>query len=121
LKLENISTYQLNKTLKFDGNWISTIRFDLNHINYGWNKIQRDYNYNPRSYYSAADIVIIFEQVCMNDIEWTESNKLYETLKFKSHIRYIAFFTDPWLLKNKKIVIDIEEGRKQVVTIVTIY
>ncbi len=64
LKRKNIVERNLSRILIIHGRTISSIQFDLRHINFGWDATKRDYNNGPpRQNFSEDDIVRFFEQL----------------------------------------------------------
>jgi len=64
LKQINTVTRTLNKPVTIDKKVITEISFDLQHINFGWDKVNRDYNPGPaRQNYTEADVISFFEQL----------------------------------------------------------
>lgn len=124
MKEENNVTRELKEEVEFDGKTIKKIKFDLEHINRGWDKTTNDYNLTTRSKYNENDIVEIFEQFGFYTIEWNEGlngNKFKVRNKGKEFYRYIALVTDFKTAEQKKIVIDIPTDFKNEGIILTLY
>lgn len=122
LKEENIVTKKLSVAVQFDGLQVKFIKFDLEHINRGWDSLNRDYNLIKRSTYSAQDIVEFFEQFKYYNIEWEEGkNKNRVIVRGEMRIRYFAYVYDHNIKKQKKLVVDIPEYFKNEGIIVTLY
>ena len=122
MKEENIQTRELEDEIEFDGKKIKSIKFDLEHINRGWDAEANDYNDEVRSDYTAEDVIDFFEQFGYYDIEWEEGRNKYETeVRGKKRARYVAFVTDHNKGKQKKIVIDIPYAFEDEGIIITIY
>lgn len=103
---------------------VETIKFDLEHINCGWDKEKHDYNGDKRSDYNAQDVVEFFEQIGYFLIDWEEGlNKNEVEVRGKRRVRYYAFVHDHYhdSGEQKKMVIDIPEDVKNEGIIVTIY
>jgi hypothetical protein len=124
VKEENTVTKILDDEVEFDGKRINKIRFDLEHINRGWDKNKNDYNPTRRSHYEEDDVIEFFEQLGFYSIEWDggpEGNKIREVIKGKVHFRYIAIITDHNCRELKKMIIDLPEDFENVGIVVTIY
>ena len=110
MKEVNIVTEELEDAVEFDGKCIKSIKFDLEHINRGWDKDKHDYNPVRRSNYTAKDIVEFFEQFGYFSIEWEEGlNKNEVEVKGRTRTRYYAQVYDHQSGEQKKMVIDIPE------------
>lgn len=93
---------------------IDEIHFDLLHINYGWNKILKDYNLGgPRSNYTEEEIVNFFEQLNFLIQEPKEQPMRLKTVEK----RFVFYIFDG--KKRLKMVIDLLKNMNTVV--VTIY
>lgn len=122
MKEENIVKQELEEAIEFDGVKVKALKFDLEHINRGWDKVANDYNVEVRSFYTADDVVEFFENFSYYSIEWEEGfNKFGVKIKGKKHYRYIAYVLDFNTDEQKKIVIDIPAKFKNEAIIVTIY
>jgi hypothetical protein len=121
LKFENLTVVILDRVLIFDGRRIEILTFDLKHINYGWNKINKEYNLKKRSDYRADDIVFIFNLLVNYNFKSDTANKIEVIIKQKHYTRYIIYFIDPWSAKTKKTVIDIDFEFNNKAIILTIY
>lgn len=122
MKQKNIEIQELDETVEFDGFKVKAIKFDLEHINRGWNKETNDYNLEIRSSYTADDVIEFFENFSYYSIEWEEGfNKFQVKVRGKEHYRYIAYVMDFESSEQKKIVIDIPVKFKGDGIIVTIY
>lgn len=110
MKEKNTISKNLNEEIEFDGKKIIKIKFDLEHINRGWDKTRNDYNKTRRSNYSEEEIVEIFEQFGFYSIIWDEGlngNKFKIKVKEKDYNRYVTFVSDFNTGEQKKIVIDV--------------
>ena len=97
VKEENTITKILSNEIEFDGKIIKKIRFDLEHINRGWNGEKNDYNKIKRSHYNEDDILDFFEQFGFYTIEWDdgpEGNKTREIIRGAVYFRYVAYICD---------------------------
>jgi len=122
VKEENIVARKLDGEVEFDGHKVKTIKFDLEHINRGWNAEKHDYNSIRRSNYTAEDIVEFFEQFGYYSIEWEEGrNKNKMDVRGKKRTRYFAIVHDPYSGEQKKMVIDIPEDFENEGIVVTVY
>ena len=124
MKEENTVSKVLSEEIEFDGKKIIKIKFDLEHINRGWDKTRNDYNKTRRSNYNEEDIVAIFEQLGFYTIIWDEGlngNKLIIRVKGKEFYRYVAFVTDFKTDEQKKIVIDVPEDFLNEGVVLTLY
>ncbi|MBI2521775.1 MAG: hypothetical protein HYV97_15270 [Bdellovibrio sp.] len=118
----SILTEELDGEVEFDGHKVKTIKFDLEHINRGWDTAKRDYNPTRRSDYTAEDIVEFFEQFGYYSIEWEDGkNKNKVEVRGKWRTRYFAIAHDPNSGEPKKMVIDIPEDFENEGIIVTLY
>jgi hypothetical protein len=64
VKKENTVKRALGSPVSIAGRVVTEIHFDLLHIQYGWNKENRDYNKgSPRNNYTEADVIAFFEQL----------------------------------------------------------
>ena len=126
MKEENTQRVELEEEIEFDGKKIKVIRFDLKHINQGWDEEKRDYcpkGLKRDTRYKAEDIIDFFEQYGLFEPEWEIGrNKEKISIKGKKHFRYIGIVIDyeNWD-EQKRIVIDIPEDFKNEGIIVTIY
>lgn len=122
MKFENTETAELDNVVIFDGKEIFQIRFDLEHINRGWNTTQQDYNLSRRSFYTSEDVKSFFEQFGYYNIEWEEGrNKFLNECYGIMYYRYISFVTDYNSGEQKKIVVDIPLVFSNEGVVVTIY
>lgn len=122
MKHENILAEELVDEVEIDGHKIKTIRFDLEHINRGWDKEKHDYNEGRRSSYNSQDVVDFFEQITYFLIEWEEGlNKNKVEVRGMKQIRYYAFVYDHNNGEQKNMVIDIPRDVENEGIIVTIY
>jgi hypothetical protein len=121
VKSANTLTRVLDEAVLLDGKLITKIRFDLEHINRGWDKELNDYNKTKRSHYTSDDIVDFFEQLRLYAIKWDSQNKLIKEIKGQCYYRYLAYVWDLKKKKRKKIVIDVSEDFKGSGIIVTVY
>ena len=124
MKEENIVTEELDEEIEIDGHQIKTIKFDLEHINRGWDKDNHDYNpeADRRSNYSAEDIVEFFEQLGYYAIDWDEGvNKNEVEVRGRKRTRYYAYIYDHDAEKQKKMIIDIPEDFDSEGIIITVY
>jgi hypothetical protein len=62
VKPENIETRTLETEVEFDGKLVKKIKFDLKHINKGWDNNTHDYRPGSRSNYSGDDVEEIFSR-----------------------------------------------------------
>lgn len=126
MKEENIQKAELEEEVEFDGKKIKVIRFDLLHINQGWDEKRRDYcpkGLKRATNYDAKDVVDFFEQYGFFEPEWELGrNKEEVIIKGKKHFRYVGTVID---YENgdeqKRIIIDIPEDFKNEGIIVTIH
>ncbi len=122
MKKENIITLKLEDGIEFDGFKITKIKFDLEHINRGWNKERHDYNTTRRSNYTADDIVDFFEQFSFYDIEWEEGiSKMSLFVMGEKRTRYLAYVFDHGKKRQMKMVVDISESYHDEGIIITLY
>lgn len=122
MKAENTLTVELDETIDFDGFKVSKIKFDLEHINRGWNQVTRNYNEMARSNYTAEDVKDFFAQFGYYCLEWEEGrNKFKKEFGGRTFYRYISFVTDLVTEVQKKIVIDIPFVFNDEGIVVTIY
>ena len=122
MKDENIVSEELEEEIEFDGHKIKNIKFDLEHINHGWDADNHDYNEEKRSDYTAQDVIDFFEQFGYYSIDWKEGqNKFEAEIKGQKYIRYVAYVTDHDSEEQKKIVIDIPEDFNNEGIIITIH
>lgn len=122
MKEKNIITVELDFEIEFDGLKIKKIKFDLEHINRGWDKRKHDYNARKRSSYTISDIVDFFEQFGFYKIEWEEGvNKNTVNILGNKRTRYYAYVFDHIEEKQKKMVIDIPRDFFQEGIIITLY
>lgn len=124
MKDENVVTEVLEFEVEIDGHTIRTIKFDLEHINRGWNKESRDYNPKTcrRSNYKAEDIVEFFEQLGFYDITWEEGiNKKIVQIRGQKRVRYYTYVFDHGNECQKKMVMDIPKDFENEGIIITIY
>jgi len=64
MKKENTVNKKLRTPVTVCDKTVDDIWFDLKHIQYGWDKVARDYNRGPqRNSYTEDDIVTLFEQL----------------------------------------------------------
>lgn len=122
VKEENIDVVRLDEEVELDGRRIWFIKFDLKHINYGWNKELHDYNHFRRSHYKRDDIVEFFEQLGLVSIEWEEGVSKHDVkLRGEKRTRYYSRVYDHQGEQEKKMVIDISEDFIGGAVIVTIF
>jgi hypothetical protein len=122
VKVENIVTCKLDFEIEFDGHKVKKIKFDLEHINRGWDKDRHDYNAKRRSHYAVEDIVDFFEQFGFYAIEWEENvNKNKVNVLGETRTRYFAYVFDHNKGEKKKMIIDIPENFVHEGIIITLY
>jgi hypothetical protein len=122
VKEENIVTVALTEEVEFDGHKVKSIKFDLEHINRGWDAAKHDYNSSRRSSYTAEDIVEFFEQFGYYNIVWEQGrNKNKLEVRGKLRTRYFAIIHDHDAGESKKMVVDIPEDFENEGIIVTVY
>lgn len=122
MKEENIVTVELNEKIEFDGHDIKIIKFDLEHINRGWDAQKHEYKSGRRSEYTASDVVEFFEQFGFYSIEWEAGeNKEEVEIRGQKRWRYISYIWDHDNGEKKRIVIDIPVDFKTEGIIVTIH
>lgn len=122
MKINNTQFITLPTQVLFDSHRVKWVKFDLLHINKGWNKELSDYNEGYRSHYTASDVVDIFEQFDYYQIEWEEDrNKFRVDIRGEKYFRYIALVSDYESLDELKIVVDVPILFLGGVVIVTIY
>lgn len=121
MKEENTVTRNLDSEVLFDGKLVKKIKFDLEHINRGWDQNKNDYNPKERTHYTEEDIIEFFEQFGYVNIEWDNDSKTVEEVKGKKYHRYVAYVTDHKDDKQKKIVVDIPFDFKNEGVVVTVY
>lgn len=126
MKEVNTQKVELEEEIEFDGKKILSIKFDLFHINQGWDEGKADYcpkGIKRNTNYQPKDIVDFFEQYGLFEPEWELGrNKEEVFIKGKKHFRYIGTVID---YENgdeqKRIIIDIPRNFKNEGIIVTIY
>lgn len=80
---------------------VSEIHFDLFHIQYGWDKENKDYNkWSPRNNYTEADVIGFFEQLSILTQTPTEQVISLKVVE-KRYVFYV--FDGP---KKLKMVVD---------------
>lgn len=122
MKEENIVSKELDEAVELDGYKVKAIKFDLEHINRGWDIDNHDYKLGRRSNYNAEDIVEFFEQLGYYAIEWSEGeNKHKVEVRGRRRMRYYAFVYDHDAQEQKKMVIDIPDYFESEGIIVTLY
>ena len=122
MKEENIVSVELKDEIEFDGHKIKIIKFDLEHINRGWNAQIHDYRPGRRSRFTTEDVVDFFEQFDHYLIDWEEGrNKKEVKIRGKIRTRYYAFVYEYDSGERKKMVIDIPEDFENEGIIITIY
>lgn len=122
VKEENIITWELDGEVEFDGHKVKRIKFDLEHINRGWDKERRDYKSTKRSNFTAEDIADFFEQLGYYSIDWDEgANKNEVEVRGKKRTRYYTFVYEPDNRAQRKMIIDIPQDFDSEGIIVTLY
>lgn len=126
MKEENTQKVELEEEIEFDGKKIKAIKFDLLHINQGWDEEKRDYcpkGQKRNTDYNADDVVEFFEQYGFFEPEWEHGRNKEEVLiKGKKHFRYIGTVIDyENNNEQKRMIIDIPEDFENEGIIVTIY
>ena len=125
LKEQNTQTVELEDGVTFDGKIVKKIKFDLIHINQGWDEAKHDYypaGVVRSTNMTADDVVEYFEQFEYFQPEWElGNNKIEITIRGNKYFRYVAIVFDyEDNNKSKKIVIDIPKifnGEGIIVTI----
>ena len=114
MKKENTVKKALTTPVFVAGRVITEIHFDLRHIQYGWDKVNRNYNEGePRNNYNEADIVAFFEQ--LNTL--TQAPKEQVTNLKSVEKRYVFYVFDG--VAKLKMVVDLMRNLTTIV--VTIY
>ena len=74
MKPENTEIRILEDEVEFDGKVVKKIKYDLKHINQGWNDKARDYKTRLRSNYTGENVEGIFSRFGYLSIEWDDDN-----------------------------------------------
>ena len=114
MKKQNVVERNLSKILILQGRTISSIFFDLRHINYGWDAIKRDYNEGPpRQNFSEKDVVCLFEQLeALVQIPQEQKSKLKTVEK-----RFCFYVYE----QNKRLRMVVDFMKNEATVVVTIY
>lgn len=114
MKRKNIIKRSLTKVLIIEGRTISTIYFDLIHINYGWDIVKRDYNQGyPRQNFTEDEVVGFFEQL---DLLVQTPNE--QQVKLKSVEKRFCFYVYE---QDKKLRMIVDFMKNEATVVVTIY
>lgn len=121
MKPENTVVKILGSPVHIDGKLINRIKYDLTHINRGWDTAKRDYNppSPKRKQIGDDEVEDLFSQFEYYEIEWSEENKREEEIGGKKYYRYVAYVYDEE--ERLKIVVDIPFDFENEATIVTIH
>lgn len=120
MKPENTETRILEYEVELDGKVIKRIKFDLKHINYGWDEKNRDYMPKSRSNYSGDDVEEFFSQFEFLKINWDDNKTIISILGVLHH-RYVSGVYDTQTDENLRIIIDVPVKFKNEAVVVTIY
>ncbi len=114
MKKENTILKPLNNKVTISGRSIEEIFFDLKHIQFGWDKVKRDYNAGPaRNDYTEDDIVDLFEQ-----LNFLVQVPIEQKAKKKSvEHRFIFYIYDG----NKKLKMVVDLMKNDATVVVTIH
>ena len=126
MKLANTKIENLNDEVVFDGLTIKKIKFDLDHINYGWNPETGDYHppgVIRNTNITADEVIDFFEQYEFYQPEWElDQNKEEVIVRDVLCHRYTGVVIDyDNGNKEMKIIIDIPVDFKNEAVVVTIY
>jgi hypothetical protein len=120
VKPENTEIRILEDEVEFDGKVVKKIKYDLKHINQGWNDKARDYKTRLRSNYTGENVEGIFSRFGYLSIEWDEDQVEKVTHYGKKFRRFTTTTLDDDNVEVI-IVIDVPVEFNNEATIVTIY
>ena len=120
VKPENTETRTLEDEVEFDGKIVKKIKFDLKHINQGWDNATHDYRPDTRSDYSGDDIEEIFSRFGYFPIVWDEDQIEHVKNLGKNYRRYTTITTDENDIEVR-IVIDVPVDFENEAIVVTIF
>lgn len=114
MKSNNTQSVELAELVDFDSRKIRSIKFDLKHINQGWDAKNKDYSSvgsKRNTQYTADEVVEFFEQFGYFEPEWELGrNKEAISIKGIKYFRYVGIVVDYTKEdEQKRIVIDIED------------